>query len=206
MTILDISIVDDAIGQMRNVGFPMCPHATIMLQKRGQTGDHHMWRGLLRSIGVRESWIDSEPDRSIPERIAALETIRCIDAAGIAEVFGPNWAAVRDMARRLSVVTEQEQTSLGLSHRRVIGTADREDALGVCWGTAVETERLGALDMARDCVNDAAPKAMRYSVSRMAVVWDAVTAVVLADVVDRATVDVLTAEWVAVCGPIDGIT
>ena len=114
-----------------------CAHGAV-LRQHCTPGDQHMWRQVMRKKGLTEEWNDAT-DRTaeeVAERFAliAAETT----AADMADVFGPQWEAIRDLVRRVAALTPADL-----------------DKLDAAWEAAWEA--------ARDAAQDAAWEAARYA-------------------------------------------
>jgi hypothetical protein len=88
-----------------------CAHGAV-LRQHCTPGDQHMWRQVMRKKGLTEEWNDAT-DRTaeeVAERFAliAAETT----AADMADVFGPQWEAIRDLVRRVAALTPAELDKL----------------------------------------------------------------------------------------------
>ena len=119
-----------------------CAHGAV-LRQHCTPGDQHMWRQIMRRGGLTEEWNDAT-DRTaeeVAERFAliAAETT----AADMADVFGPQWEAIRDLVRRVAALTPAELDKLaaaGYAAGYVAWYADRGaagDAAGyAAWDAA----------------------------------------------------------------------
>ena len=130
-----------------------CAHGAV-LRQHCTPGDEHMWRRVMRKRGLGEEWNDA-PGRTaaeVAERFAAIaaETTE----SDMAEVFGPQWEAIRDLVRRLAVLTPDDIDKL---------TA----AWAAAWAAARAAARAAAWDAAQDAARDAAQDAA------WAAAWDA---------------------------------
>ena len=88
-----------------------CAHGAV-LRQHCTPGDQHMWRQIMRRGGLTEEWNDAT-DRTaeeVAERFAliAAETT----AADMADVFGPQWEAIRDLVRRVAALTPADLDKL----------------------------------------------------------------------------------------------
>ena len=88
-----------------------CAHGAV-LRQHCTPGDQHMWRQIMRRGGLTEEWNDAT-DRTaeeVAERFAliAAETT----AADMADAFGPQWEAIRDLVRRVAALTPAELDKL----------------------------------------------------------------------------------------------
>ena len=136
-----------------------CAHGAV-LRQHCTPGDEHMWRRVMRKRGLGEEWNDA-PGRTaaeVAERFAAIaaETTE----SDMAEVFGPQWEAVRDLVRRLAVLTP-----------------DDIDKLTAAWAAAWVAARAAARDAAREAARAAAraARAAAWDAARAAA-WDAARA------------------------------
>ena len=101
-----------------------CAHGAV-LRQHCTPGDQHMWRQVMRKKGLTEEWNDAT-DRTAEEvadrfALIAAETT----AADMADVFGPQWEAIRDLVRRVAALTPAE--------------LDKLDAAGYAAGAAALT-------------------------------------------------------------------
>jgi hypothetical protein len=88
-----------------------CAHGAV-LRQHCTPGDQHMWRQVMRKKGLTEEWNDAT-DRTAEEvadrfALIAAETT----AADMADVFGPQWEAIRDLVRRVAALTPAELDKL----------------------------------------------------------------------------------------------
>ena len=139
-----------------------CAHGAV-LRQHCTPGDQHMWRQVMRKKGLTEEWNDAT-DRTaeeVAERFAliAAETT----AADMADVFGPQWEAIRDLVRRVAALTPAELDKLaaaGYAAGYVAWYADwgaAGDAAGyAAWDAAWAAARAAAGDAAGDAAWDAA--------------------------------------------------
>ena len=157
-----------------------CAHGAV-LRQHCTPGDEHMWRRVMRKRGLGEEWNDA-PGRTaaeVAERFAAIaaETTE----SDMAEVFGPQWEAIRDLVRRLAVLTPDDIDKLTAA-RAAAREAAREAARA-----AARAARAAAWDAARAAAWDAAGDAA----------GDAALALVVRDLIGerftRAHYDTLTA-------------
>ena len=127
-----------------------CAHGAV-LRQHCTPGDQHMWRQVMRAKGLSEEWNDAEGRTAaeVAERFAliAAETTE----ADMAEVFGPQWEAVRDLVRRVAALTPAE-----LDKWEAAWEAAWDAARDAAWDAARATARATARDAVRDAVRDAA--------------------------------------------------
>ena len=107
-----------------------CAHGAV-LRQHCTPGDQHMWRQVMRKKGLTEEWNDAT-DRTaeeVAERFAliAAETT----AADMADVFGPQWEAIRDLVRRVAALTPAELDKLAAAWE-----ATRAAAWPAAWAAA----------------------------------------------------------------------
>ena len=134
-----------------------CAHGAV-LRQHCTPGDEHMWRRVMRKRGLGEEWNDA-PGRTaaeVAERFAAIaaETTE----SDMAEVFGPQWEAVRDLVRRLAVLTPDDIDKLTAA-RAAAREAAREAARAAARAAraaAWDAARAAAWDAAGDAAGDAA--------------------------------------------------
>ena len=88
-----------------------CAHGAV-LRQHCTPGDEHMWRQVMRKKGLTEEWNDAagRTASEVAERFAAIAAETT--AADMAEVFGPQWEAVRDLVRRVAALTPAELDKL----------------------------------------------------------------------------------------------
>ena len=116
----------------------VCAHGAV-LRQHCTPGDQHMWRQVMRKKGLTEEWNDAT-DRTaeeVAERFAliAAETT----AADMADVFGPQWEAIRDLVRRVAALTPAELDKLAAAWeaaRDASGFAAWEAADAAAWDAA----------------------------------------------------------------------
>jgi len=165
-----------------------CAHGAV-LRQHCTPGDQHMWRQIMRAKGLTEEWNDAEgrTAEEVAERFAAIaaETTE----SDMAEVFGPQWEAVRDLVRRLAVLTPDDIDKLTAA-RAAAREAAREAARA-----AARAARAAAWDAARAAAWDAARAAAWDAAGDAA--GDAALALVVRDLIGerftRAHYDTLTA-------------
>ena len=119
-----------------------CAHGAV-LRQHCTPGDQHMWRQVMRKKGLTEEWNDAT-DRTaeeVAERFAliAAETT----AADMADVFGPQWEAIRDLVRRVAALTPAELDKLAAA-----GYAAGYVAWYADWGAAGDAAGYAAWDAA----------------------------------------------------------
>ena len=149
-----------------------CAHGAV-LRQHCTPGDQHMWRQVMGAKGLSEEWNDAtgRTAAEVAERftLIAAETTE----ADMAEVFGPQWEAVRDLVRRVAVLT-----------------LDDIDKLAAAWDAAWEAAWEAARDAARDAAREAAWGAARATARDAA--GDAALALVVRDLIGEQY-DTLTA-------------
>ncbi|MBK7021500.1 MAG: hypothetical protein IPH38_18375 [Candidatus Microthrix sp.] len=139
-----------------------CAHGAV-LRQHCTPGDQHMWRQIMRRGGLTEEWNDAT-DRTaeeVAERFAliAAETT----AADMADVFGPQWEAIRDLVRRVAALTPAELDKLaaagyaaGYVAWYAAGDAAGDAAGYAAWDAAWAAARAAAGDAAGYAAWDAA--------------------------------------------------
>lgn len=139
-----------------------CAHGAV-LRQHCTPGDQHMWRQIMRRGGLTEEWNDAT-DRTaeeVAERFAliAAETT----AADMADVFGPQWEAIRDLVRRVAALTPAELDKLaaagyaaGYVAWYVAGDVAGDAAGYAVWDVAWVAARAAAGDAAGYAAWDAA--------------------------------------------------
>ena len=174
-----------------------CAHGAV-LRQHCTPGDEHMWRRVMRKRGLGEEWNDA-PGRTaaeVAERFAAIaaETTE----SDMAEVFGPQWEAIRDLVRRLAVLTPDDIDKLTAAWAAAwdaawaaAWAAARAAAWAAAWAAARAAARAAAGAAARDAARDAARAAARAAAGAAAL------ALVVRDLIGerftRAHYDTLTA-------------
>ena len=138
-----------------------CAHGAV-LRQHCTPGDQHMWRQIMRRGGLTEEWNDAT-DRTaeeVAERFAliAAETT----AADMADVFGPQWEAIRDLVRRVAALTPAELDKLAAA-----GYAAGYVAWYADWGAAGDAAGYAAWDAAWAAARAATGDAAGYAA------WDA---------------------------------
>ena len=198
-----------------------CAHGAV-LRQHCTPGDQHMWRQVMRKRGLTEGWNDA-PGRTaaeVAERFAAIaaETTE----ADMAEVFGPQWEAIRDLVRRVAALTPAELDKLaaagyaaGYTAWYAAGYAAGDAAWDAAWAAAWAAARAAAWAAAWDAAwdaagvaagaaaEDAAGAAARDAAwdaaraAARAAAWDAAVALVVRDLIGeqftQAHYDTLTA-------------
>ena len=126
-----------------------CAHGAV-LRQHCTPGDEHMWRRVMRKRGLGEEWNDA-PGRTaaeVAERFAAIaaETTE----SDMAEVFGPQWEAIRDLVRRLAVLTPDDIDKLTAAW-----AAAWDAAWDAAWAAARAAARAAALALVvRDLIGE----------------------------------------------------
>ena len=151
-----------------------CAHGAV-LRQHCTPGDQHMWRQIMRRGGLTEEWNDAT-DRTaeeVAERFAliAAETT----AADMADVFGPQWEAIRDLVRRVAALTPAELDKLDAA-----GYAAGAAAWPAAWPATGEAAGYAAWDAAWAAARAAAGDAAGYAA------WDAAWAAAWAAAGDAA--------------------
>ena len=151
-----------------------CAHGAV-LRQHCTPGDQHMWRQVMRKKGLTEEWNDAT-DRTaeeVAERFAliAAETT----AADMADVFGPQWEAIRDLVRRVAALTPAELDKLAAA-----GYAAGYVAWYADWGAAGDAAGYAAWDAAWAAARAATGDAAGYAA------WDAAWAAAWAAAGDAA--------------------
>jgi hypothetical protein len=139
-----------------------CAHGAV-LRQHCTPGDQHMWRQVMRKKGLTEEWNDAT-DRTAEEvadrfALIAAETT----AADMADVFGPQWEAIRDLVRRVAALTPAELDKLaaagyaaGYVAWYVAGDVAGDAAGYAVWDVAWVAARAAAGDAAGYAAWDAA--------------------------------------------------
>ena len=138
-----------------------CAHGAV-LRQHCTPGDQHMWRQIMRRGGLTEEWNDAT-DRTAEEvadrfALIAAETT----AADMADVFGPQWEAIRDLVRRVAALTPAELDKLDAA-----GYAAGAAAWPAAWPATGEAAGYAAWDAAWAAARAAAGDAAGYAA------WDA---------------------------------
>ena len=132
-----------------------CAHGAV-LRQHCTPGDQHMWRQIMRRGGLTEEWNDAT-DRTaeeVAERFAliAAETT----AADMADVFGPQWEAIRDLVRRVAALTPAELDKLAAARE-----AAWEATRAAAWEATEAAAREAAWEATRAAAGAAAGEAAR---------------------------------------------
>jgi hypothetical protein len=157
-----------------------CAHGAV-LRQACTPGDEHMWRRVMRKRGLGEEWNDA-PGRTaaeVAERFAAIaaETTE----ADMAEVFGPQWEAIRDLVRRLAVLTPDDIDKLTAAWAAAWDAAARDAAWDAAGDAAGDAAWDAAWDAARAAAWDAAGAAAGAAARDAAL--DAALALVVRDLI-----------------------
>ena len=86
-----------------------------VLRPTCQPGDNHLWRVWLDRNGLDEEWND-EKASDATEVVTRLRTLPDPTKADMADMFGPQWLAIRDLVRRCAVLTDDEANQIGRAH------------------------------------------------------------------------------------------
>ena len=130
-----------------------CAHGAV-LRQHCTPGDQHMWRQIMRRGGLTEEWNDAT-DRTaeeVAERFAliAAETT----AADMADAFGPQWEAIRDLVRRVAALTPAELDKLDAAGYAA-GDAAGDAAGAAAWDAALAAAGAAALALVgRDLIGE----------------------------------------------------
>lgn len=121
----------------------VCAHGAV-LRQHCTPGDQHMWRQVMRKKGLTEEWNDAT-DRTAEEvadrfALIAAETT----AADMADVFGPQWEAIRDLVRRVAALTPAELDKLAAAWE-----ATRAAAGAAAWEATEAAAREAAWEATR---------------------------------------------------------
>ena len=184
-------------GEEQRPDGAVCAHGAVMTCQGLRPGDAHIIRAVMRTKGLTEGWND-QSGRTKDEVIAKLGLLVGVTDEDLTETFGPSWALVVNVIRRVAVLTEDEARSLDAAL-----DAARDAARDAAWDAA----RAAAWDAARAAARDAAWAAARdaaWDAARDAA-WDAARAASVADLVGQhgltqEHIDKLMAPWVQVLG------
>ncbi len=194
-----------------------CLH-TALLRPCSTPGDNVLWHHLMRRRSYTEAWND-EPGRRKAQVLRVLRGAVEPTEAEMADMFGPQWLAIRDLVRRVAVLTVDEA-------RELVATGDAarvaavDAAMYAAYDAAMYAARVAAgvaaVDAAGDAAGDAAYDAAMYAAkvaavdaagcaARCAAVY-AARALVVRDLIGRHgfTADhyrTLTGPWATVIGP-----
>ena len=132
-----------------------CAHGAV-LRQHCTPGDQHMWRQVMRKKGLTEEWNDAT-DRTAEEvadrfALIAAETT----AADMADVFGPQWEAIRDLVRRVAALTPAELDKLAAARE-----AAWEATRAAAWEATEAAAREAAWEATRAAAGAAAGEAAR---------------------------------------------
>ena len=191
-----------------------CLH-TALLRPCSTPGDNMLWHHLMRRRSYTEAWND-EPGRRKAQVLRVLRGAVEPTEAEMADMFGPQWLAIRDLVRRAAALTPDDAGALGAT-----GDAARVAAVDAAMYAAVDAAMYAAVDAAMDAARraplvaavDAAVDAAMYAARRAPLVdvvdgcaVDAARALVVRDLIGRHgfTADryrTLTGPWATVIGP-----
>ena len=146
-----------------------CAHGAV-LRQHCTPGDQHMWRQVMRKKGLTEEWNDAT-DRTaeeVAERFAliAAETT----AADMADVFGPQWEAIRDLVRRVAALTPAELDKLAAAWeatRAAAWPAAGAAAGAAAWEAAGAAAWAAAWPAASDAARAASAAEVRWQIKRV---------------------------------------
>ena len=173
-----------------------CAHGAV-LRQHCTPGDQHMWRQVMRKKGLTEEWNDAT-DRTAEEvadrfALIAAETT----AADMADVFGPQWEAIRDLVRRVAALTPAELDKLaaagyaaGYAAWYAAGGAAGDAAGYAAWDAAWAAAWAAAGYAAGDAAGDAAGAAAWDAA--LAAAGAAALALVVRDLIGEQFYDTLT--------------
>ena len=183
-----------------------CLH-TALLRPCSTPGDNVLWHHLMRWRSYTEAWND-EPGRRKAQVLRVLRGAVEPTEAEMADMFGPQWLAIRDLVRRVAVLTVDEARELVATGDAAVGGAV-DAAMYAAVDAAMYAARRAPLVAAVDAAVDAAMYAARRAplvdvVDGCAV--DAARALVVRDLIGRHgfTADryrTLTGPWATVIGP-----
>lgn len=160
------------------VGERCCAHGAV-LQQHCTPGDEHLWRPVMRHMGLTEAWND-DPFRIASDVSWALRQIEATEA-DMEDVYGPQWLQVRHLVRHLASLTAEEVVGLVeawcFSERLDFGVV-RDQAFAVTQASNRTTAYRNALAAAESAVQSAANVTI-YNGS-----CHAVRAVVVSDLID----------------------
>ena len=125
----------------------VCAHGAV-LRQHCTPGDQHMWRMVMWQRGLSEEWNDAT-DRTaeeVAERFALIAAERT--AADMADAFGPQWEAIRDLVRRVAALTPAELDKLAAA-REAAWPATGEAAGAAAWAATGEAGGAAAWEAAR---------------------------------------------------------
>jgi hypothetical protein len=170
-----------------------CLH-TALLQPCAIPGDNAIWHVLERTRGHSEEWNDRD-ERTKAEVLAVLRSAPEPTEDEITALFGPQWLAIRDLARRGATLTDNERRALN------VHPLPSDDAASVARIAAACAGRPLAHVRARDAVwSSSGPPAAPAAPA-------AASALVVRDLIGQHgfTADdyrALTARWASVVGPV----
>jgi hypothetical protein len=172
-----------------------------------QPGDAYLIQQVANRQGWGPGWNDAETT-TVDDLKSVLVDHRDITDQDLADTFGPQWAAIVVLVRRVATLTEDEIRQLAAARG-----AARGAAWGAAWGVAWGAARGAAGDAARDAAGDAARDAARsaaWGAARGAawgVAWAAARGLVVRDLIgqhgfEQHHYDTLTWPWATVIGPV----
>ncbi len=145
---LDVGVIDTAVDLLATGGWVQgtletsdgrhCAHGAV-LATACTPGDAFLWRAVMRHGWLTVRWNDT-PGRTADEVSERLATLRDVTADAMAEVFGINWMAVRDLVRRAAVLTDDEGEALTAAWDTAAHNAG-----AIAWGAALNVARRAAL-------------------------------------------------------------
>jgi hypothetical protein len=172
-----------------------------------QPGDANLIEQVANRQGWGPGWNDAETT-TVDDLKSVLVDHRDITDQDLADTFGPQWAAIVVLVRRVATLTEDEIRQL----------AAAGDA---AWDAAWDVARAAAEDAARDAARAAARDVARATAADAAwdaawrrrwdaawdATWDATGALVARDLIGphgftQAHYDLLTGPWASVIGPV----
>ena len=187
-----------------------CLH-TALLQPCAIPGDNAIWHVLERTRGHSEEWNDRD-ERTKAEVLAVLRSAPEPTEDEITALFGPQWLAIRDLARRGATLTDNERRALNVHPLPSVEAESVARIAAACAGRPLAHVR------ARDAAGLGSLLNLAYRWAEPAV-WSssgppaapaapaAASALVVRDLIGQHgfTADdyrALTARWASVVGPV----
>lgn len=161
---LDPAIIDAAVELIETPGVwtqghydadgQVCAHGAV-LRQHCTPGDQHMWRQVMRSLGLSEQWND-RPGRTSGEVAAKFREVAELTEDDMTSVFGRNWRCIRALVRRLAAMNDDEIFQLDAAfsfhyeHRSPMSGSAPAHAIMDVTHSALDGQSIDALTAAND--------------------------------------------------------
>lgn len=161
---LDPAIIDAAVELIETPGVwtqghydadgQVCAHGAV-LRQHCTPGDQHMWRQVMRSLGLSEQWND-RPGRTSGEVAAKFREVAELTEDDMTSVFGCNWRCIRALVRRLAAMNDDEvfqldaASSLNWEDRSPMSGSSPAEAVTDVVHAALDGQPFDALTAAND--------------------------------------------------------